>query len=98
MNVIIDRRGPRLDDAANLRAFAVHLEDGCVPGDDLGACGIWSPDGQHAWIEPDWLREQAGPLAEDAGWQSGFSAMIDFARSKGWLDEQGRIRAHVASA
>ena len=97
MNVIIDSAGPRLEEADNLRAFAVELK---VPRDaaqDLGGCGVWSQDGAHLFVEPDWLRRQAGSLADDPEWQRNFAGMVEFARSKGWLDDQGRIRAHVAA-
>ena len=98
MNVIIDSAGPKLEEADNLRAFAVELKVPREAAQDLGGCGVWSADGAHLFVEPDWLRRQAGSLADDAGWQRNFAGMVEFARSKGWLDDQGRIRAHVVSA
>jgi len=98
VNVIIDRAGPRLEDAGNLRAFAAELTIPREAAQDLGGCGVWSLDGQHLFVEPDWLRRHAGDLAADAEWQRNFAGMVEFARSKGWLDKQGRIRAHVVAA
>ena len=33
--------------------------------------------------------------ADDPDWQQKLAGMVSYAGSKGWLDEQGRIRAHV---
>lgn len=48
-----------------------------------------------AWISEDELRAWA-PAAADPAWQSGLTAMIAYARARGWVDETtGRIRAHI---
>ena len=52
-------------------------------------------EGEDAWITVDAVRRMArgrvGP-----SWDDELQAMLDFARSKGWLDEHGNaIRAHV---
>lgn len=52
-------------------------------------------EGDDAWITVDAVRRMArgrvGP-----GWDGELDAMLEFARSKGWLDENGNaIRAHV---
>ena len=47
-----------------------------------------------AMVRIDAVRRMAGRT--DAGWETGFGAMLDFARTKGWLSEDGEaIRAHV---
>lgn len=48
----------------------------------------------HSWVDPADLTELAG-RADDQDWQQKLAGMISYAESKGWLDEQGRIRAHV---
>jgi hypothetical protein len=48
----------------------------------------------HSWVEPGGLAALAG-RADDPDWQQKLAGMISYAESKGWLDEQGRIRAHV---
>lgn len=48
----------------------------------------------HLWIDPTTLTTLAG-RAEDEGWKAQLARMIDYAASKGWLDEHGRMRAHV---
>lgn len=58
-------------------------------------CGRLDADGVHVWVSPDWLRA-AGPA--DAAWRQGLAAMLDFASTKGWLDAEGRVRAHIEFA
>ncbi len=41
------------------------------------------------------LTDLAGSRAADQDWQSGLAKMTAYAQSKGWLDEQGGIRAHI---
>ncbi|UUZ62663.1 SDR family oxidoreductase [Polaromonas sp. P1-6] len=56
---------------------------------------IGSRDGaDHVRLSPSVLRF----LSSDAGsaeWDARFDAMISYAASNGWLDEQGRVRAHL---
>jgi hypothetical protein len=49
----------------------------------------------HVWVTQDEVVALAGELAADPDWQAGFEKMVAFARSRGWIDAQGRIRAHV---
>lgn len=56
---------------------------------------IGSRDGAgHVRISPAVLRFLSG-LAGAEEWERGFSAMLSYAASKGWLDDQGRVRAHL---
>lgn len=59
---------------------------------------VGSRDGaDHVRLSPSVLRF----LSSDAGsteWDAKFDAMISYAASKGWLDEQGRVRAHLTFA
>lgn len=48
----------------------------------------------HSWVDPADLTVLAG-RADDPDWQQKLAGMISYADSKGWLDERGRIRAHV---
>lgn len=52
-------------------------------------------EGDAAWISVDAVRRlAAGRVAST--WDDELEAMLDYARSKGWLDEAGHaIRAHV---
>ncbi|WP_380161173.1 hypothetical protein [Kineococcus sp. R86509] len=49
---------------------------------------------EHVAVEPGFLRLAAGTSASEH-WQRGFDGMLGHARSKGWVDEAGRLLAHV---
>jgi len=51
-------------------------------------------DETHIRLSPSVLRFLSGH-AGDADWESGFSAMLDYAARKAWLDERGNVRAHL---
>jgi hypothetical protein len=48
----------------------------------------------HVWLEPEAVARLAGRTGDEA-WQEEFAAMAAYARSKGWVDGSGRLRAHV---
>jgi hypothetical protein len=48
----------------------------------------------HVWIKPQTIAELAG-RTDDTAWLERFAAMIVYASRKDWVDDQGRIRAHV---
>jgi hypothetical protein len=92
--LVVSSGGLRLDDASDFKAFKVAAEAGAEARlSDLGRV-----DGDHVWVRPDVLRELAGPLAGDAGWQTGLDAMTEFARKHEWVDRLGAIRAHIELA
>ncbi len=51
----------------------------------------------YAWVRQDGLRA-ISPRAGDAEWEAGLAKMVSYAASKGWLDPQGAIRAHIVNA
>ncbi len=52
-------------------------------------------DGDEAWITVDAIRRLAGSQV-GPDWETAFEAMLDYARSKGWLDETTHaVQAHV---
>lgn len=56
---------------------------------------IGSPDGEgHVRLQPAVLR-LLSELAGTADWDTRFDAMISYAADRGWLDDQGRVRAHL---
>lgn len=59
---------------------------------------IGSRDGaDHVWLVPSVLRF----LSAEAGssdWDARFAGMVSYAGSRGWLDGQGRLRAHLTHA
>jgi hypothetical protein len=57
--------------------------------------GVLDAAGEHAFLEADGLPRLAGDVAAEPSWRSGYEAMLAFAGSHGWIDDQGRVRAHV---
>jgi hypothetical protein len=47
-----------------------------------------------AFVRPEAVRALAGAPAGEA-WGAGFAKMCEYAVSKGWVDDVGRIQAHV---
>ncbi|WP_236581795.1 SDR family NAD(P)-dependent oxidoreductase [Hydrogenophaga sp. BPS33] len=62
---------------------------------DRSIARIGSRDGaDHVRLTPSVLRFLSSE-AGNAEWDAQFDAMIQYAAGKGWLDEQGRVRAHT---
>ena len=99
VQVEIDRRqspaGLRLLDAEDLRTFKVVVLDGAGAETANAWPDVVSRYEEHAWVRIDALRELAGAAANPE-WEAGFSSMIDFARSRDWVDDElGAVRGHV---
>ncbi|GAB6904163.1 hypothetical protein [Kineosporia succinea] len=94
MIVRASAEGVVLDDAQNLKALSLVLEG---DGARARAAGIgdWTDEAHLAVPAPELVR-LAGELGRDPMWRRDFDAMIDYARSKGWVDDAGRVRMHVA--
>jgi hypothetical protein len=88
-----------LDDPEDGKAFSVRVRgDRARLSSALEATGVGRMDGDEALIEVDAVRRMAegrvGP-----GWDRDFTAMLDYAGTKGWIADEGRaIRAHVEEA
>jgi hypothetical protein len=68
----------------------------------LGGVGVTRVDRTgDALVPPQVLRDLAEAAAEAEGrtlddeWGEGFAAMLAHAASKGWVDDEGAVRAHV---
>jgi hypothetical protein len=46
-------------------------------------------------VDPTGLFSLTGARPEDAEWMEQFAAMVEYARSRDWVDDVGRIQAHV---
>jgi flavin reductase (DIM6/NTAB) family NADH-FMN oxidoreductase RutF len=56
---------------------------------------IGTPEGDgHVRLSPDVLRFLSGHAGESA-WEDGFAAMLAYAAKAGWVDNVGRVRAHL---
>jgi hypothetical protein len=49
----------------------------------------------YAFVESEDVFLLPGSRPESDEWRAKFIAMVDYARAKGWVDQAGRIRAHV---
>lgn len=57
--------------------------------------GALDENGEHLFVGGGKLRCLAGDRAISPSWLEGFEAMVSYAESKGWVDGEGRVRAHV---
>lgn len=85
----------RLVDENDFGSFAVVVHG---DRDALGAvvdalAAIGTVDAEHAFLRPEGVQALAN--STDPDWQARFDKMIDYARSKGWTDDDGRVRAHL---
>jgi hypothetical protein len=94
-----DSAAVSLEDPENFRAFLVRAlgADTSAPklASAIGGLGLVTDDGGHIYIEPAALTGLAGGLGRSVGWQASLLAMIGFAAKSGWVDDAGRVRAHV---
>jgi flavin reductase (DIM6/NTAB) family NADH-FMN oxidoreductase RutF len=89
---------PRLEGAGDFKTFAVALDNrsnvalkaAVAPVADL------DHDKAHVWVRPDAIRA-ISPLAGQPEWEARFAEMLGFAGRHGWVDEKGRVRAHLES-
>jgi hypothetical protein len=91
--VIVVRGGRvQLEQADDMQGFKVVVHG----GDPTALAEVGRLAGRdNAWIHMDAVRRLASGQV-DAGWEDGFKAMIDFARTRGWIDDDRReIQAHV---
>jgi hypothetical protein len=87
-----------LEEPADTKRFHVGVVGGTDAGTVYGAlvdAAAGRLEGEDAWIGVDAVRRMAaGQVGPE--WDADFAVMLDFARSKGWIDEAGHaIRAHV---
>ena len=85
----------RLVDPEDFTSFKVVLHGAGAPlAERLAPIGVARVD-EHFWVSVDALRELAGDAATPA-WEESLGAMLEFARSRGWVDDDlGAVRAHV---
>lgn len=96
MIVVVTADVVELVDAGDTKRFHVEVrEDADVAAVlDASGAGTLTDDGEHALIDIGWVRTNAVGVGPD--WDQEFGAMLDFARSKGWLDDgSSSIRAHL---
>ncbi|WP_336879389.1 hypothetical protein [Rhodococcus globerulus] len=99
MQVFVDAHGDvRLADRDSFTVFAVHAPtDHEVEnvGDALRAVAVGEIEDGHAWIFATAITRLAHETGAGDDWRVGFDAMVEYAGVKGWLREDGAIRAHI---
>lgn len=78
-------------------AFSVVIDgqtDQVVEHGALERLGAVADEG-HVFVEQERVLSLAGERATDTAWREQLDGMIGYAQSKGWVDDAGRIRAHV---
>jgi hypothetical protein len=98
MHIVVstDHDNVTLEEADEFTSFDVLAPESARPrlGDLLSTVG--RVEGDHVWVARTAVAELAGAGADDSAWQAGFAAMVDYARSKGFLsDDDLAVRAHI---
>jgi hypothetical protein len=97
--IVVTDDSVELVDAEDCKRFHVEVQgdaDVAAVLDESGA-GQLAADGEHALIDIGWVRQHATGTGPD--WEQDFAGMLDFARSKGWMNEgESAIQAHLERA
>ena len=91
MVIVVRDNAVSLDEPDDFKGFKVVVASG--DGSGLFSVGRLAHR-DTAWINADAVRTLAGAAATPA-WEDGFTAMLAYAQTKGWLDAAGDIQAHV---
>lgn len=84
-----------LEEPDTFTAFHVAAEGLTIEKVVSSLAGDAIADGRdHVWLRLERLHA-LGAARGGADWRRGCDGMIDFARSKGWVDDEDRVRAHV---
>ena len=96
MIVVVTDDSVELTEAEDCKAFHVEIR-GEADVDavlDASGAGRLADDGEHALIDIGWVRRHATGTGPE--WEQDFGGMLDFARTKGWIDESdSAIVAHL---
>jgi hypothetical protein len=96
MIVSLGRDGASVLEGAEHQRLSVYRCDDTPLDDALGGLGRVDPDGEHAWLDIQALRDAVDPADKDPEWDAQFDAMVNYAVAKGWVDpEGGSLRAHI---
>ncbi|MDT9593304.1 hypothetical protein RDV89_09515 [Nocardioides zeae] len=68
-----------------------------VDPEDFSAFSVRISVPHHTWVDRDVLVELAGEVV-DRAWLDRLDGMIAYAERHGWVDDSGRVRAHLEVA
>ena len=94
MYLRVSADGTSLEEPEDLKRFHVVVQPGV--SDPAGALAGWaSLEDDDAWVDVQAIRRAAAGRV-GARWDADFAGMLDYARAKGWLSEDGTaIKAHI---
>lgn len=105
MHVTVDIAGAvGLDEPGDFTAFDLQVAGGdkAAALEALGDDGAPAPENDHVFVAVDRVRSLARIALGDGvdfAWESGFTGMLGYAGSKGWMSDDGAfIKAHLVSA
>jgi hypothetical protein len=101
VQVRITRGGPpSLEDPDDFRAFSVVVTGSTAAAErkGLSVLGPVADDLAHVFVETAWILDQVGPRSQSPEWREKFAAMTALAAQHGWVDADGRIRAHIVES
>jgi hypothetical protein len=100
VNIIMTGSGTAtggLLDTEDLKRFSVRVAKDCpdeLVASWLAESGAGHYEGDHVAVSVQWLRQRTE--ARPRGWQTGFEKMLDYASTKGWMDDaRTLVMAHV---
>ena len=98
MIIDVTASGVSLRDVRVFDDFHVELADGVDLAEALTVAGAGRPIGDgDIFVSTAWIRRVMSEREDDdEEWQTGFEGMLGYARSRGWITEDGDgFRAHV---
>jgi hypothetical protein len=63
--------------------------------DDFKRFEIVATQPEHAFVGVAEIEKLAGERCADPEWHRQFRQMLEYARSKGWIDDEGSVRGHI---
>jgi hypothetical protein len=101
LHVNISDARPRVElrELHNFRQLSVRVDGTPNPNRLRAALVPYGHLGEddHAYISVAALISLAGDTGREADWQNAFRDMIDYARTRGWVDQDDAVRAHIES-
>jgi hypothetical protein len=92
-------QNPTLREAGNFHSFSVSVT---LPPDGgrVDALRALEQIGRvetndHVYVPASVIRQLAGPATGEPGWEESLLGMVEYAARRGWVDDDGALRAHI---
>ncbi len=96
IHVFPDQKIATIHELETLTEFEIRcpVADAEIAANVIGH-GAYESDNVHVWVPIEWIVHAADGQVTD-GWESAFNKMIQFAKSKEWVNTEGtHLRAHI---